>query len=335
MSEQLSLFICDVMDFGFRDDMLTMENPLFALTSGGKADTSKKVYEHNGERHEIIPSGEGHATIFDKDILLYCVSYLMEAINKGDDVSRKVRIILHDFMATTQRSIGGGGYKQVEAALTRLKGTQIKSTLLEKVVAEYKGRPVINDFRRIKAVGLIEEWEIVVNESTGQMANIDITLPEWLFVNVKKGGVLKINPDYFRLRRGLDRRLYEIGRKHIGNKKSWKIGVDLLHKKSGSTSNIRRFRQMLATSIQQNLIPDLVLEYGDERKKSIQFLAVPDNDLKVFDISPKARRKMMKRSTKRENDKILKGTDGFTCPICQKVCKSRGGLGSHLRTHKD
>ncbi len=334
---QLDLFICEAMDFGFRDDIVSMETPLFSLTSGRKPDTRVKVYQHNGEIFEITPSAAGHATIFDKDILLYCISYLMEAINREEPVSKRVKITLHDFVTTTMRSTGGKNYKLVTEALKRLKGTQIVSTVLERLVAEEEGRSAIKDIRRITGVGLIEDWQVNVDEQTGRMESILITLPEWLFINIKRGAVLKINPEYFGLRRGLDRRLYEIGRKHTGKKNSWKIGVDLLHKKSGSTADLRKFRQMLAVSISKNLIPDFNLEYEDESQRQVKFIALPESSSKVLDLRPKARQKMRARATKKENDKIIKanGTnENATCPICQREFANRGVLGSHMRVHK-
>ena len=151
---QLDLFVCEAMDFSFKDDLLSMETPLFSLNSGKKPDTTIKTYEKNGETFEIIPSAAGHATIFDKDVLLYAISFVMEAVNRGEKVSKTLRITIHNFLETTQRSIGGAGYQRVENALTRLKGTQIKSTLFEKVVAEHKGVTAVTDIKRIQSVGL-------------------------------------------------------------------------------------------------------------------------------------------------------------------------------------
>jgi hypothetical protein len=42
---------------------------------------------------------------------------------------------------------------------------------------------------------------------------------------------LTLNRDYFRLRKPIERRIYEIARKHCGRKKEWSIGLALLHKK--------------------------------------------------------------------------------------------------------
>jgi hypothetical protein len=70
------LFICDVLDAIPKDDMASMEHPIFSLST--KPDTRILRYEHRNTKVEIAPSVRGLATIHDKDILIYCISQLME-----------------------------------------------------------------------------------------------------------------------------------------------------------------------------------------------------------------------------------------------------------------
>jgi hypothetical protein len=58
-------FICDVTDAIPKDDMGSMEHPIFSLAT--KPDLSVREYEHNGVKVAIIPSTLGLATIHDKD----------------------------------------------------------------------------------------------------------------------------------------------------------------------------------------------------------------------------------------------------------------------------
>src|SRR5437870_12663460 len=74
-------FICDVTDAIPKDDMGSMEHPIFSLAT--KPDLSIREYEHNGVRISIIPSTLGLATIHDKDILIYCISQLIAKMNAG------------------------------------------------------------------------------------------------------------------------------------------------------------------------------------------------------------------------------------------------------------
>src|SRR3546814_19282470 len=62
------LFICDVLDAIPKDDMASMEPPIFSLAT--KPDRRVFRYEHNGNKLEIVSSVKGLATIHDKDNLI-------------------------------------------------------------------------------------------------------------------------------------------------------------------------------------------------------------------------------------------------------------------------
>jgi len=72
-------FQCDILDAAPKDDMSSMEHPIFSLST--KPDTNIRYYEHNGNTLEVIPSVLGLATIWDKDILTYCISQIVEGLN--------------------------------------------------------------------------------------------------------------------------------------------------------------------------------------------------------------------------------------------------------------
>ena len=74
-------FIADILDVVPKDDLGSMEHPLFSLSK--RPDTISRLYEHNGNSIKITPSADGMATIWDKDVLIYCISQLIEGINRG------------------------------------------------------------------------------------------------------------------------------------------------------------------------------------------------------------------------------------------------------------
>ena len=122
-------FVCDLLDTlpYFKDDMASMEHPVFSLST--KPDMRHLRYEHNGNTLEIVPSGYGLATIHDKDILLYCASQLRAAINDGHKPSQILRFTAYDFFVTTNRGTGGQFYKNFETSLKRLRGTTINTNI--------------------------------------------------------------------------------------------------------------------------------------------------------------------------------------------------------------
>src|SRR5262245_26177133 len=89
------LFVCDVADAVLTDIMPHMEHPFYTLSK--KPDTAIRRYEHNGNWAEITPSVKGIATIYDKDVLVYCISQVMAKINRGEAISSpRIRITSYD-----------------------------------------------------------------------------------------------------------------------------------------------------------------------------------------------------------------------------------------------
>ena len=140
------LFICDVLDAIPKDDMASMEHPVFSLST--KPDNRMRRYEHNGNVIEIIPSGKGLATIHDKDILIYCISQLVAKMNQGQQPSRTVRLQAYDMLVATNRQTSGEGYRLMADALTRLRGTTVRTNIQTGGVEE------------TRIFGLIEEARI-------------------------------------------------------------------------------------------------------------------------------------------------------------------------------
>ena len=68
--------------------------------------------------------------------------------------------------------------------------------------------------------------------------------------------VLPISREYFRLRRPIDRRLYELARKHCGRQATWRIGAANLQKKCGSKQAGKHFAAHLRGLVRSNHLPD-------------------------------------------------------------------------------
>jgi len=248
-----------IADFGDdvvpKDDIASMEHPLFTLST--KPDNAIRYYEHNGNSITIAPSAYGMATIHDKDILIYCISQLMKGVNEAIDKakvngkeeyeapSRKVRFKAYDLLVTTNRGTGGREYTLLRKAFDRLAGTLITTDI------KTGGKQIIKGF------GIIDEYEIIIADpKTKRMVELELTLSKWLYNSILSREVLSINRDYFRLRKPLERRIYEIVRKHCGKNQQWKIGLDNLLKKSGSSSTKRKFKHMLNHMVKHDHLPD-------------------------------------------------------------------------------
>jgi len=241
--KQKDFFIADIVDAMPKDDLASMEHPIFALKAGN---TEAKKYERNGVTIEIKPNTDGQATIHDKDIWIYCISQLIEAINRGrEDIERIVRFTAYDFLVTTNRNTSGRAYIDMAKALGRLSGTRIETNI------------ETGEKRERRGFGLIDSWAIIEkDEKTERMIAIEVTLPDWLFRSVQSMHVLTLSPDYFRLRKPIDRRIYELARKHCGKQQKWTVGLKILQEKSGSTASLREFRRSLKTLAEAHQLPD-------------------------------------------------------------------------------
>jgi len=98
-----------------------MAHPVFSLST--KPDYRIREYKTNrGEFVYVKPSSDGLATIHDRDILIYCISQIMAAINDGREISQTLRIKAFDVLKATNRMTDGRGYEGLKAALSRLQG---------------------------------------------------------------------------------------------------------------------------------------------------------------------------------------------------------------------
>src|SRR3546814_16524667 len=95
------LFICDVLDAIPKDEMASMEHPVFSLST--KPDNRPRRYEHHGNVIEIIPSGTGLATILDKDRLIYCILQLVAKLHQGEQPCVTVRLQAYAMLVANKR----------------------------------------------------------------------------------------------------------------------------------------------------------------------------------------------------------------------------------------
>ncbi|MFP1132964.1 replication initiator protein A [Asticcacaulis sp. W401b] len=242
-------FVADIFDATPKGDQASMEHPLFTLAT--KPDMESQEYRHGDIFVNIGPSPIGRATVHDRDILIYCISQMMARINEGRKVSRTMRFNPHDLMVVTNRDVSGRGYLNFKQALKRLQGTQIETNI------QMGGKEQWNVF------SLIADATIVRETRDGRMQEVEITLSNWLFdaIEAKGRDLLTLHRDYFRLRKPLERRLYEIARKHCGHQKSFRIGLQRLQEKAGSQSSIYEFRRLISKIVSDNASHQHIPEY--------------------------------------------------------------------------
>ena len=244
-------FILDLQDIAPKDDTASAEHPFFSLAT--KPDMRHLHYGHAGNELTIIPSGKGLPTIFDKDVLIFCVSQIMALKNAGKPYGKKVRFSARDLLIATNRQIDGDGYKRLEEAFQRLIGTTFTTNISH-----------ADNTHRTHIFSMVDSGGFATSGPARRLKYCELTLSDWMMDQIEATAVMTISPKYFRLRRPLERRIYEIARKHCGKQDVFKISLEKLQGKTGSTAPDYKFRYNLRQIIEDDHTPDYVLAL-DER----------------------------------------------------------------------
>ena len=247
---QDSFFLVDLVSVDLKELVPHLEHPFFGLSK--KPEMGTRRYEDGkGQYLQVDPGPDGLPTIFDQDFVIYATSVLLAerrrlATNPHHTGHRRVSaegvvaFSVADFaeFAGRQRpgrKSGGALYRQIEQGLRRISGARLETNL------------AAGGYRRLDFFGMIDRASIIRREKLrpdddGIMLGCQIRLSEWMMAAVNSNQILTLDRDYFRLRRPLDRRLYQIVRKHCGRQESWDIGLPKLHAKSGTRVSVKEFR---------------------------------------------------------------------------------------------
>lgn len=327
---QGDFFVCDIFDAAPKGDIGSMEHPIFSLST--KPDHRPRKYSHNGITVEVKPGPDGLATVHDRDVLIFCISNLIRGINEGKEPQQVVRFHASDLLKATNRMTTGRGYELLKGAIERLAGTRINTNITT------GGQEVFENF------GLIERARIVRETRDGRMQEVEIKLSDWVFNAVRAQEVLTLHKGYFRLRKPLERRIYELARKHCGRQSEWRIGLDTLHKKCGSGSSLREFRRLVGAIAQEDKefghMPDYHIRVDDEKDQlhvvsrgtvaaeSSTVVEIPPLDPDVYEMAREAAQgwdvRMIEQEWRAWASELPKNPEMAFLGFCRKWFKKRG-----------
>ncbi|ESA37159.1 replication initiator protein a [Leptolyngbya sp. Heron Island J] len=217
------------------------------------------VFINGDTQIRIEPGPKGIATVWDKDILIYLQTIINDRIEKGLTVQRMIRFSAYDCLKVTGRGTGKHSYDLFINALDRLRSTNIVTNITSGNQRERGG------------FGWIESWRIIEEEkSDGRfiMKAVEVTLNDWMFralVNDRR--VLSINEDYFSIKGGLERRLYELARKHCGRQSRWTISLEKLAEKCGTTREARKLKADILAMQKKQPLPDYTIKIDEGRRR--------------------------------------------------------------------
>lgn len=262
---QLDLFVADFLDYSFKDDMATMDVPLYSLSS--RPDMATWRWDSSDKKRwlEVTPSAKGRATMNDKDLLIYLTSQLVAAMNLAKACGskmpgRRVRFVVYDFLKTTKRGTDNKSYSLFEDTLDRLQGTRFKTNIA-----------IAKDMDSRSSFGLLESAEYIIKHLPNgkqRMVAIEVTLSKWLYRTMELRHVLTISDEYFS-QRPMVKRLYELARKHVGEQAEWSMKEETLYEKTSSKGGMYEFRRMLKEIIEKDEVPDYRFYRDESNKKSV------------------------------------------------------------------
>jgi hypothetical protein len=245
---QGDLFVCDIFDAVPKGDSASMEHPVFSLST--KPDLREREYSNGGAWLKVTPSTKGMATVHDRDILIYCISQLMAGKKQGRTPAKTLSLKAYDLLTATNRQTNGQAYDGLKASLERLRGTTISTNVTTAGIEQFD------------IFGLIEKATVKRATRDGRMQDVEITLSDWLVNAVNGDEVLTLNRRYFQLRKPLERRLYDLARKHCGQQPAWQIGLEKLRVKTGSNSTPKEFKRLLGKIIEDDLGHEHMPDYS-------------------------------------------------------------------------
>ena len=218
----------------------------------------------DGQFFEITPSATGLPTMRDRDVWLYCVSWLANAMfdERRKDLSRNLRFTARDFLDFSKRGNGGAQYDGLVQALDRLAGSKITTNICPPEEIKECG----GSFNLIRY-----EAE---RDCEGRIEAVNIELPERLYhFATDWTHVCAIHPDYFTLA-PLRRLIYHLAKMHCGEWQPWGVPLDELHRLTGCFSPLRKFKNSVQGLLTDNAIPEYRIEM-DAQEMTVTFYRLP------------------------------------------------------------
>lgn len=223
-----------VVDYAPKDSRDMMERPFFSLS---KRKRNKPIEYESDDKSvyvKVMPHPSyGMATIWDADILIWCISRIMAERDRGtNNVERTIYTTPYELLKGIARGTSGADYRDLMAALRRLRNTEVETNIRA-------GRRKYAAFKWIEDT----EGEGASEDDPEQLKSISLTVPRWLYTGImNSGGVLTLDREYFLLTSGVEKAIYRIARKHAGAQPDgWMCKMRTLHQKTGSEEVVRNF----------------------------------------------------------------------------------------------
>jgi len=244
-----------------RDHQKLMAHPFASFSKDLEEITYRRQYSSGRVVEVYVSSGVfGMATIHDFDVVLYAISVIRKAMNRGEEPPRTVTFTPRQFLKWTSRPTGGRAYDSLYKALERLASTSVKTTISEGSSRRETMEPWL-------------AWDIQLREDGETLKRNDrvtVRLNSWLWTSVVENEyVLAVDREYFELRSAYERFLYRVFRKSVGQDDFWGWKMRTLYEKAGTSVEYKVFAHHVRRYAEKDKLPRYRLsvmkeESGDE-----------------------------------------------------------------------
>lgn len=295
---QLDLFDACFPDLSPKSDLSTLIAPFFSISKDVRYNLKPRNYYNPSTKYRVrvTPSEKyGCATIFDKELIMFACSQLLYARDNGLPVSPTLLIDTHKFLVYAKRGDSATAYSNIFKTIIRLRRTFYETNMPSNGTINIGEFSLISEFDLVD-VSLKSDIEqpssndgLVSPDDVKSIRSFKITLCNWLYNHLtgEKVEALTIDEQFFDLKSGFDRRLLEIGSKHLGVQTIFVMGLDKLHHNVGSTRDIKFTRQAVREAIKSKSInkfniafdakADNVIFYSKDSRRFSMYLLEQQN----------------------------------------------------------
>jgi plasmid replication initiation protein len=246
--QQLDLFFTLGADVSVRGKQDLMARNWFSL--GKRKRTTAIEHRFDDDWIKITGNDEyGIATIYDNDLLIFLISQLNEAKNRGDTTGQRIRFTGYEFWTFVgKKRTGGKGYTDLWRMMERLHHTFVETSIRQ------------GERRRHHSFNWLSEIQQITEN--GRSVGFEVVLCEWMYKAILDNKlILSIDSDYFQATSGLERWLYLFCRKTSGHQRDgWSESFDSIYKKSGALTSKKDFNKALRKIITEQSISHYTLD---------------------------------------------------------------------------
>lgn len=219
-------FINDLIDYAPKDSAEMMERPFFSI-SKRKRNKPIQYKTPDGKLYINVTANPTHgmATIWDADILIWCISRIVQQRdNRENDIRPIIHTTPYELLRGIARGTSGQDYIELLRAIRRLRTTEVETNIRA-------GKRRYTAFHYLGDI----EGDGEATDNPEQLKTLTLRIPDWLMDGILGGNILTLDREYFLLTGGIERSIYRVARKHAGNQKAgWVCKMTTLFEKTGS-----------------------------------------------------------------------------------------------------